>query len=87
MGKSIVLLACLLLSAPRARAAAPPAAKESAPEAVDVITPLNVRDPSALVMRPGGQPVNLSVMAPSRAPETGALEAKAAKSAVDKVGL
>lgn len=85
MTKNDALLTLLLLAAPCLRAAAQPA--DAAPETgpVDIIVPLNVRDPSALVMGiAGGAPNTLSVEAPVRAPAAGAL--KVAKSSFDKAG-
>lgn len=79
MNKNHALLAMLLLAAPCLRAAAP----ETGP--ADIIVPLNVRDPSALVMGiAGGAPNTLSIEAPVRAPAASAL--KVAKSSFDKAG-
>lgn len=92
MEKTFALLACLtLLSVCPAAAQAP--ASEPAPAApADVITPLNVRDPSALVMGPGamgpGSQAKLPMVPPGQpaAPEAGSKEAKPDKTAVDKTG-
>lgn len=55
-------------------------------EETDVIVPLDVRDPSALVMAPGpsGMPENFAIEAPARAPAAGG--ARAAKSSLAKSG-
>ncbi|MBI2386588.1 MAG: hypothetical protein HYV14_11300 [Elusimicrobia bacterium] len=86
MTKNDALLAFLLLAAPCLRAAAQPADAALATEPADIIVPLNVRDPSALVMGPGagGAPNTISIEAPVRAPAAGAL--KVAKSSFDKAG-
>lgn len=58
----------------------------AAAEPVDVIVPLDVRDPSALVMGPsrGGVPSNFAIEAPARAPA--AASARVVKSAFGKSG-
>ncbi len=84
MRKSLALLTGLLLGMPRAFAAR--AATASVPEAADVVTPLNVRDPSALVMSVAGMTVGgMCISAPSNlAPTAG--PARAVKSVFDKTG-
>lgn len=86
MTKNNALLALLLLAVPCLRAAAQPADAAPATGPVDIIVPLNVRDPSALVMGlgGGGAPNTLSIEAPARAPAAGSV--KAAKSSFDKAG-
>lgn len=86
MTKNNGLLALLLLSVPCLRAAAQPADAAPAAGPTDIIVPLNVRDPSALVMGPGagGAPNIIAVEAPVRAPAVGTV--KVAKSSFDKAG-
>ena len=83
--KNNALLALLLL-VPSPRAAAQPADAPSAAAPIDIIVPLNVRDPSALVMGAGagGPPNTLSIEAPARPPAAGAV--RIARSSFDKAG-
>jgi hypothetical protein len=91
MNKTWVLLSFLAAAIPAAaqpsKAAAAPA--ESAPEQPDIIVPLNVRDPSALVMGPGATgspeaPIHIDIEGPARAAAAG--NGKVAKSSFDKSG-
>lgn len=93
MKQNLALLACLLLfpAASLAQAASPevPAPTKAEPENTEIVTPLNVRDPSALVMGPAGRDKDfgVAVQPAPRAPERGAKEARAVKTASDKTPL
>ncbi|HXT01286.1 MAG TPA: RcpC/CpaB family pilus assembly protein [Elusimicrobiota bacterium] len=83
MTKTRSVLAVLLLSAVSVRASDKPAAAPAA----DVIVPLNVRDPSALVMGPGSSAeAKETIDAPAHAAPAGAESARVAKSSSDKAG-
>lgn len=90
MTKIRSVLAALLLSAAGVGASAQPAPPASAPAAApvqaDVIVPLNVRDPSALVMGPAASPGKEIIDAPVHAVPAGGENARVAKTASDKKG-
>lgn len=78
-------LVLMLLSAAVARAEIP--ATESAPENTSVLTPLNVRDPSALVMRPFNAPAVTIFPPPARSTDMGGASVKVARRTARKEPL
>lgn len=86
MKRAIPLAALVLLASLRAQASEPPASAKPADPTQDVITPLDVRDPSALIMGPGGQPISVTIQPPGPARPAVPGPVEAAKSAVDKSG-
>jgi len=88
MNNTIALLAFLLLSAPRARAADKPSGQSAAQAPGDEIVPMLARDPAALVLSPEGLGSGaLSISAPPSAPAAPAPAAKAKVEAADASAL
>lgn len=79
------LLVCILLSAAAARAEMEPTTSE--PENMAVLTPLGVRDPSALVMRPFNAPAVTIFPATTRSDHKDGSKVEVKRKATDKEPL